>query len=306
MNKIQKLLPGEDLFGLLGRSFVMGTYKNFPSMRRELGLSHYKHVPGLLVSRDFSRIAHLLGKDVNVLHAEHTCHFMLKSTIGNELLLDNKPVLLNKADDYISPPWRWCLECAAEDVEKYGMTYYRRDHQVPGVKTCSKLHATLVSAECHQCGFRAVNLKNMPIPPADGRCPDCGTAFEPDMTLFTPAMRTIENICLNMASDRTDISQTQLAKRVQQYLGVTQEEIELDVVRQEIRCLYRDVINFYKIEELQEYFVTGAERKSGVYCPALQAGHVYDTTSSGNPLHPVAMALMWHFLNAQDATRQAA
>lgn len=306
MNQLQKLLPGEDLFGLLGRSLVMGTYKTFRSMRLELGLSHYKHIPGLLTSPDFSKIAECIGKDVRTLHAEHTCRNMLKSSVTGGQVADDKSVSLHKGGDYISQPWRWCPECTAEDIEQFGITYYRRDHQVPGVKTCSKHHTTLVSADCHQCGFKANSLKKMLIPPVDGKCPDCGAEFKPDISLFTPKMHIIQNICLDMACDRLHIDQTRLAKRVQRYLGVTQEDIDLDIVRSQIRRFYRDVINFYDIEELQEYFVTGSERKSGVYCPALQAGHVYDVASSGKPLHPVAMALVWHFLDAKDVSRIAA
>ena len=296
MNHLQALLPGEDLFGLIGRSFVMGIFKDFRHMRRELGLSHYKHLPGQLVSRDFKTIASLLETDLSALHSEHTCHAMLKSSVEAKSLTADRSVSLLRQGDLIEQPWRWCSECVADDMDTYGISYYRRDHQIPGVKRCSKHGCSLVAA-CHHCGFEAISLRKLPIPPVDGRCPICGEHFEADMSLLTPRMKHVERICMDMARDHLCIDQKHLAERVQHYMHVTQDDIDHDVVRKAVRRFYRDVTDFYDIDELQEYFVTGTERKSGIYCPALQGGQIYDAHSKGVPLHPVATALVWHFLN---------
>ena len=60
MEQLQKLLPGEDLFGLIGRSYVMSSYRDFKAMLSDMQLSHYRHLPGEFISRDFEKLLSVL------------------------------------------------------------------------------------------------------------------------------------------------------------------------------------------------------------------------------------------------------
>lgn len=309
MKLLQQLLPGEDLFGLLGRSLVMGTFRDYPNMRRALGLSHYKHVPGMFLSRDFSTIASLLGKDLEQLHAEHTCFNMLKSSLNDEQLshheCSSKAVTFHGMSDVIRHPWRWCSQCVIDDTENYGVAYYHRDHQIPGVKRCHKHQCSLIT-QCYHCNYEVTSIKAQPIPPEDGLCPRCGASFDGDMSLMTPTMLSIEKLCLDMAYGHLKIEQSRLIQRVQEFWGGNQDKVGLGLVRKDTRAFYRQLVSFYDLDELQEYFYTGVVRQSGVYCPPLQSARIYDSEAAGLPLHPLAVALIWHFLEAQNVVILAA
>lgn len=43
-----------------------------------------------------------------------------------------------------------CEQCLVEDLPIYGMPFYRRSHQIPGVTVCSK-HGTVLLERCPQC-----------------------------------------------------------------------------------------------------------------------------------------------------------
>lgn len=300
MEQLQKLFPGEDLFGLIGRSYVMSSYRDFKAMLSDMQLTHYRHLPGEFISRDFEKLLSVLKMSPYDAHTHHTCLNMLNSSISKDELEyhreNSKKVTFSARGAVVEHPWRWCSKCVKEDISNYGIPYYHRDHQIPGVNRCLKHHCTLV-AQCYNCGFEVTQIKKLPIPPTDGQCPDCGCEFESNWSLFTPRMAKVETLCLDMAYGRLKVSQQELADRVQYYLGIRQDDIDLDVARVSIRAFYRDVIDFFGADELQKYFYTLTELKQGVSCPSLKGSRVYDKNSIGLPLHPLAIAFIWHFLN---------
>ncbi|WP_404391374.1 TniQ family protein [Pseudoalteromonas phenolica] len=300
MEQLQKLLPGEDLFGLLGRSYVMSSFRGFGAMRSEWHLTHYRHLPGVFISRDFKKLIEALKVAPIDFHAKHTCFNMLNSSISQDELEHHcnysKNVTFNVSISEFEQPWRWCSDCVQADIEEYGISYYHRDHQIPGVNRCLKHNCTLIT-QCHYCGYKVTQIKKLPIPPVDGRCPDCGCEFESHLSVFTSRMAGVEALCIEMAYGRLKISQQELTRRVQYYLGIQQDDIDLDVARGSIRAFYRDVIDFYGTGDLRVFLPTVKEFKQGLNCPALKGGRVYDQHSTGLPLHPVAIAVIWHFLN---------
>lgn len=308
MKELQNLLPGEDLFGLLGRSYVLGNYSRFSDMHKYLGLSHYRHAPGQFLSKDFATIAKILGMEVSQLHDEHTCFNMLKSTLSDSQLADHmenaKPVTFHKVKEVVSLPWRWCAECAIDDTNRYGVAYYHRDHQILGVKSCHKHQAPLITG-CPHCDFQVTSIKVMPIPPVDGMCPKCGHSFD-DSCLSSQTLPSLEQICLDLANGRLHITPVQLKRRVCNYLGIAQEDIERGNVGKQVRLLYRQAVDFYGMDELQDYFYRVFERKSGGYCAAMQTTRIYDIHAKGPVQHPLVTALIWHFLDEQEALPLAA
>ncbi|RYV01883.1 hypothetical protein SOPP22_12035 [Shewanella sp. OPT22] len=300
MEQLQKLLPGEDLFGLIGRSFVMSTFRNFNSMRKTMQLTHFRHLPGTLISQDFKKIIAALNMNSNQTHSEHTCFNMLKSSISPQKLEEHvslsKNITFNCRGSVVSTPWRWCSDCVKEDTKNYGIPYYHRDHQIPGVFRCLKHQCTLVT-QCYNCQYKVTSIEQKPLPLVDEVCPDCGSIFDRNYFLLSPKMIAVENICLEMAYGRLQIPQQKLAQRVQNYMGVCQHEIEMVGVKIAIRNFYLNIVDFYGIDELKKYFSTVTKISRGIHCPALKGSNMYDFRSIGKPNNPVAIALIWHFLD---------
>lgn len=42
--------------------------------------------------------------------------------------------------------WRWCPSCLAQDSERYGVAYWHRKHQLPGVVVCNEHDTSLIEA----------------------------------------------------------------------------------------------------------------------------------------------------------------
>lgn len=73
--------------------------------------------------------------------------------------------------------WRWCPECAIEDEQRVGTSYWHVEHQLPSMFTCTKHACDLVSV-CNHCGFSNTDIRGMSTPPTNNICPKCGGVHE--------------------------------------------------------------------------------------------------------------------------------
>ena len=62
---------------------------------------------------------------------------------------------------------RYCSECTKEDVLVSGVSYFRREHQLPGVVMCFK-HRTPLAKGCQHCG--PYPIKRQPLVPGKCHC----------------------------------------------------------------------------------------------------------------------------------------
>ncbi len=71
---------------------------------------------------------------------------------------------------HITPPFprspRYCLKCIAEQQQRFGFTFFRREHQLPGVLVCFE-HEEVLSHGCAECGPYPINRRGLSMP---GRC----------------------------------------------------------------------------------------------------------------------------------------
>lgn len=72
--------------------------------------------------------------------------------------------------------WRWCCDCALEDIEKHGTTYWHVSHQIPTMIHCNK-HSKRLIHGC-KCGLISDSFKTLKLPPIDNNCPYCKNVFE--------------------------------------------------------------------------------------------------------------------------------
>jgi hypothetical protein len=189
-------------------------------------------------------------------------------------------------------------------MEKYGITYYRRDHQVVGVYQCSKHNANLIS-HCSNCGFSATSLSLQPIPPIDLSCVSCGEKYQTPETLLTDKMKSIQKYCLSMVNGDFQQGYAEIVKCSNQYIYCLSEYycgLSYEAVVSEF---YRRLNGFYSIEELNEYCIAKV-KKGGNYCSLLRGSRLYDTTARIKPKHPLAYAMLKVFLDDQDLIKRCA
>jgi hypothetical protein len=308
LEKLKPLLPGEDLFGLIGRSHVLGIGKSLKESCTLLGIKAARLEPGIYDSLDFEVAAKQLGGSLSSIRAEHTCQEMMRYCMSEKplrvLFEKQKREGIDRKCDVYTHPWRWCLHCANEDMEKYGITYYRRDHQVVGVYQCSKHNANLIS-HCSNCGFSATSLSLQPIPPIDLSCVSCGEKYQTPETLLTDKMKSIQKYCLSMVNGDFQQGYAEIVKCSNQYIYCLSEYycgLSYEAVVSEF---YRRLNGFYSIEELNEYCIAKV-KKGGNYCSLLRGSRLYDTTARIKPKHPLAYAMLKVFLDDQDLIKRCA
>lgn len=308
LEKFKPLLPGEDLFGAIGRSHVLGIGQSIKESCSLLGIKSARLQPGIFDSLDFEVAAKQLGVRFSSIRADHTCQEMMRYCMEEkslQILFDEqKRACLDRKSDVYTQPWRWCRHCAREDMEKYGITYYRRDHQVVGAYQCVK-HGNNLISQCSNCGFSATNLSLQPIPPIDSCCSSCGEEYQAVDTLLTDKMKDIQKYCLSMVNGDYQHGYSEVAERSRRYIDSLWEhyvELSHEAVVSEF---YRRLNGFYSIEELNEYCVARV-KKSGNYCSLLRGTGLYDAIAKVKPKHPLAYAMLLVFLDSQQQLQKSA
>ncbi len=308
LEKLKPLFPGEDLFGAIGRSHVLGIGKSLKESCLLLGIKAARLEPGIFDSSDFEVAAKQLGTSLNSLRGEHTCQEMMRYCMKENplsvLYEQQKREGIERKCDVYTHPWRWCSHCAVEDMEKHGITYYRRDHQVVGVYQCAK-HGTNLISHCSSCGFSASSLSHQPIPPIDSCCSSCGEVHQTPEILLTDKMKSIQKYCLSMVRGDYQHGYSVIAGCSSRYIDHLWEhnnELSYEAVVSEF---YRRLNGFYSIEELNEYCVAKV-KKSGNYCSLLRGTGLYDATAKIKPKHPLAYAMLLVFLDSQQEIQMCA
>jgi hypothetical protein len=303
LEKLKPLLPGEDLLGLIGRSHVLGIGETIRHTSSLLGLRTARIEPGLFKSKDFLVLAEHLNCDLIELRQQHTCQEMmgysLDSNARTQLFNEQVCKTIDRKCDIHSHPWRWCEDCAIEDLENYGITYYKRDHQVPGVYQCSSHGSNLIS-ECLMCGYSAQSLKNQPIPPVDLSCPNCGEKYNtPDFELSIN-MKQIQECCLKMVYGDLDVKYEDIVKQAAGFMDNISCEYRALTDETIIQEFYRQLNSYYTIDELNNY-CRAHIRKSGNFCTLLRGYKLYRIGDRYLPKHPLSYALLMVFIENYQA-----
>jgi hypothetical protein len=308
LEKLKPLLPGEDLFGLIGRSHVLGIGKSLKETCSLLGIKAARLEPGAFDSLDFEVSAKQLGTSFNSIRGDHTCQEMMRYCMPEKplrvLFEQQRRASIDRKCDVYTHPWRWCTHCANEDLKKHGITYYRRDHQVVGVYQCVK-HGTNLISYCSSCGFSATSLNLQPIPPIDSCCTSCGEMHQAPEIRLTDKMQTIQKYCLSMVDGENSQTYSRIvdwSSRYIDYIWEHNDELSYEAVVSEF---YRRLNGFYSIEELNEYCIAKV-KKSGNYCSLLRGTGLYDATAKVKLKHPLAYAMLLVFLESQQQVQMRA
>lgn len=99
--------------------------------------------------------------------------------------------------------WRWCNDCVKEDREKFGVSYWHVEHQLPTSLTCSKHNQKRLISECNECGYIIRDLKEVSGP--DINCPNCGDEFEQSQKALTELQQWIQERGFDLHRDTKNL-----------------------------------------------------------------------------------------------------
>lgn len=148
-NIIIESMPGESLYSLIARLAHINGYKPVIACKLLLGeeftpriadanvdLSTFvKTTDGLYGNRN-----EVIRKLTNLTFRSAIATPLLSTENSNkwERLISNSKITLATASNHEEHQWRWCPQCVNEDYKNLGFTYWRRNHQLPGIFVCTK------------------------------------------------------------------------------------------------------------------------------------------------------------------------
>ncbi|MBA5760942.1 TniQ family protein [Vibrio sp. 404] len=209
MNGMMKLLPNEHLSAAPARWHFLGATGAIEHTLEALGVKQVALKPTRLMSTEELVISDLLTKQgtSNSHFSNGMAAYEMSFLRPNEenLYAFNRASLKIVGSHSILPNrWRWCPDCVEEDNDIHGISYYHRDHQLPGVFHCHKhKHKLGLVDSCHECGFHVSSLKSLCVPPYDNKCPNCGMWMSSYDGIFTAAMAAIETASLGLVQNQT-------------------------------------------------------------------------------------------------------
>jgi predicted Zn-ribbon and HTH transcriptional regulator len=192
--------------------------------------------------------------------------------------------------------WRWCHQCAREDMEAYGTTYWHLSHQIPSMTYCQKHGEQLIHA-CNSCGFNSTDLETLHLPPIDDKCPACKTQFHRNQ-IVNPVMKWLDEISTKLISSTrgknvSDIKRTLIdkAKLPQPNRRIPSKDLRL------VATIQSAFDNFFYGSDIVDHFFKFPKRNLGARYPYLRMSvMLYSETF----LPPIYYILLMKFLIQDD------
>ncbi|HHQ4555460.1 TniQ family protein [Aeromonas veronii] len=297
-----ELLPGEHLGAVAGRMHVLSIHGTFTATVKALGLGSPPIRPQRLSHADDMALdAIFRAKGIAQPWQTHGYgHYltpflslpeqgMLMSALTGHTPLRLRVTGQNNVQHRY---WRWCTDCIAEDQDTQGMPYYHRDHQLPGVFHCHR-HQRGLSGRCVGCGFVAMVLSALPIPPYDNLCPHCGHWMGGYDGHFTERMREIELASLALAQSGCSLTLSTLTGYVREAMGISGEAMRTVKSIKAINAWFQQMDAQCDPLALTAYFTNSEGDGQGWQLPPqLRNARGYHEQSARDPLHPLVHLLM--------------
>ncbi len=199
------------------------------------------------------------------------------------------------AQSLLPKSWRWCICCVEEDEEKYGVPYYHRDHQLPGVFHCDKHNIGLISG-CSECDFKVNNLKHQLVPPLENSCPSCGAWMSAYDGYFDELMARIESKSLYLARNKQNASMhAESTQSIRGYIGLDGYSRTMAEHKKISRWKASFPYHFNK-EVIESYFANAKQTKKGYTASLLGNSRIYSTASTLAPLPALPHLLALDFI----------
>lgn len=273
--ELPALLPDEHLLSVLARWFDTTGRNDFLAMSSKVSSNNVMLTPSSIWRPIYSDLAHHYIDTVGLtkILSEHTLISFYKpflrekevqkltaENLSVDKLFKIKPALQSHVQE--ASHWRWCSECAKDDYDEYGVTYWRTYHQIPTMHRCYKHNIPLLS-KCQSCNFEYKNFQRHWLPPNDGECLECQAVFEPVTVLTAPTSNWLNAVSIALHQSREPIELLTLIKLMKNKLGyevlpknipvALRKEVALMQVNFE-SWLQDDVINSYFKKNRQDIF----------------------------------------------------
>lgn len=306
MRHLLELLPGEHLGSAVGRIHTFGVNGTFNKTTSALGLGTNNirphrlcHADDIILDTLFrTRGASQTFKDNAFGHYIGTFLTPNEQLQLEAALFGSEVIQLRIAGQSCIQQqyWRWCADCVAEDQAIYGVPFYHRDHQIPGVFHCSK-HKLGLSGHCPECDFTAPSVSDLTMPPYDNTCPQCHSWMAGYEGHFTEAMEEVEWVSLRMANASHRASFSDLTDAVRNAMCLSLEDMGTLKGTKLISKWFNELDHRADPMAVAAYFTNmKLDEEDMRFPPQLRNTRLYHDQAKRDPLHPLA-----HLLTLQHA-----
>jgi hypothetical protein len=309
MQNIDYLLPGEDLMGFIWRLYKLSPYPIVDDVFEYLGLNKqkvsagdYQSVSEVFLSKRFSSKI----EDPLYMHGHwRIFDYCLTQNQQQERYKNieagnSKKIPIHASSTLNDISWRWCNQCTTEDTDAFGVSYFKRDHQVRGVFNCKKHNLRLLSG-CTKCGWEPKTLRtfNHPVP----LCPNCGCQFVDQAPEFSKNLLMVEKIASAMANGSLKMNYKQIVNQFKHYIGIEYLTPEDSKYRVLVREFNKHLAMHFTFDELSICFQGITPKNSQNRARALRTNKFYRYVDNATlPMSPVAMAFALAFLDSETST----
>lgn len=310
MMSLHTLLPGEDILAAPARwHYLTGTGAMVHSYKK-MGLSVNAQGPHRLFNSCTLNILDVIGKDIDDesvrKHSLIDLELAYLTTAEKEQWVENRIKPKFTALASVHPKrWRWCSDCIAEDECTFGMPYYHRDHQLPGVFHCTK-HSLGLAEQCVECGWQVTHIRDQQVPPMNNLCPCCGVWLSSYDGPFTDNMAIIEKAMLQLVNHEPDIDllrQHQLKVRSQ--AGLSHYSQNTMAERKALSNWRREFIAYYSPSEIKSWFNHFNEFNGVLASSMMRSSRLTTCDSNATPIHPLVHLLAMQFVNSHQTKDEA-
>ncbi|RTE66112.1 hypothetical protein EH243_08305 [Amphritea opalescens] len=298
MNNLKELLPGEHLAGFIGRLHLLGVYEYFPATVDSLGLSNCKVRPHRYFHQDDVILQHVFQeRGIESACFQHGLGNYVRPFLKNSeqqevaryLAQSDVKALSFKLHGHYGTNtnhWRWCCECVEEDQNEYGISYYHRDHQLPGTFHCDK-HQLGLSGKCSECGFLADSIDQLLVPPVNNACPHCGAWVSGFDGYFSDAMKDIEAMTFRLANEQHELNVDQFVTVLQRYIGI--DEADIGTYRRKIliRAWEQELADNIDPQAFRMFFSKFDVAATGKMPTLFKNAHLHNLSTIKRPCHPL-------------------
>lgn len=315
MLNIDYLLPEEDLVGFIWRLYKLSPYPIVDDVFDYLGLNKqkvsagdYQSVSELFLSKRFSaKVSDPLSKHGHWRIFDYCLtQNQQQERYKNIEAGNSKKIPIHASSSLNDISWRWCNQCTEEDIDSFGISYFKRDHQVRGVFNCKKHNLRLLSG-CKKCGWVPKTLRTFNHPMRS--CPNCECQFADQAPELSKNLVMVEKIAIAMANGSLKMNYEQIVSQFKRYIGIEYLNIDDTKYRVLVREFNKHLAMHFTFNELSSCFQGITPKDSQNRVRALRTNKFYRYFDNASlPMSPVAMAFALAFLDSEisDVSEQLA
>ena len=223
------LFPNEHILGSLGRlHFLSGNY-HFDSSCKRVTQDMSKLSPYVVMRPAYKETAEKLSS-IHEMEPEKVLDIstpiaLYRSFLYSSQLQDiaaNRKIYIpdNLRNMNHASSWRWCPCCAQDDLDNYGIPYWRLEHQLPSVCRCST-HLVSLHCNCVTCTTSSSVIRHNLVPPLDTRCGHCNNETRAFSKSAGQELDWLEEAIRDIVNGNVSLPPMERTReRIQQALGI--------------------------------------------------------------------------------------